>query len=76
METTGERIKRLRTAAGLSQVQLAERSGVPQGAISHYEADDYEPSLSSVRKLAPALGVEVGYLVNGGRLASGQRAEG
>ena len=53
----------LRTAAGLSQAELAERVGTTQSAISRLENADYEGhSLNMLRRVADALGsrIEVG----------------
>lgn len=50
----------LRTAAGLSQAELAERVGTTQSAISRLESADYEGhSLSMLRKIADALGAKI-----------------
>jgi transcriptional regulator with XRE-family HTH domain len=53
--TFGERLKAHREAAGLSQPQLAERSGVPVGTIRDYEQGRREPLLGAAAKLARAL---------------------
>ena len=50
-------LAKLRAAAGLSQEQLAELSGVGYGAISTYERGVHTPSPPNRRKLAAALGV-------------------
>lgn len=50
----------LRTAAGLSQAELAERVGTTQSAISRLESADYEGhSLSMLRRIAEALGAKI-----------------
>jgi DNA-binding XRE family transcriptional regulator len=56
---------RLRTAAGLTQGQLAERSGVSQPQISQLERAGQEPRLSTVLSLSRALGVDPGALLQG-----------
>lgn len=48
----------LRKAAGLTQRQLAARSGVQQADISRIEAGDANPTLATVAALAYALGAE------------------
>jgi transcriptional regulator with XRE-family HTH domain len=50
----------LRTRAGLSQAELAERVGTTQSAISRLESADYEGhSLSMLRRIAEALGAKI-----------------
>ena len=48
----------LRRAAGLTQRQLAARSGVQQADISRIEAGDANPTLATIAALAYALGAE------------------
>ena len=51
-----EMIYGARTAAGLSQAQLAERVGTTQSVISRLEDADYEGySLSTLQRIADAL---------------------
>ncbi len=50
-------LRRLRQAAGLSQVALAEASGISRRMIIAVEAGDANISLSSLDKLAVAMGV-------------------
>lgn len=50
----------LRTRAGLSQRELAERIGTTRSAISRLEDADYEGhSLSMLHRVAEALGTEI-----------------
>jgi transcriptional regulator with XRE-family HTH domain len=53
--TFGEKLKELRTQTGLTQVQLAELSGVPLGTIRDYEQGKRDPLLRTALKLAQAL---------------------
>jgi DNA-binding XRE family transcriptional regulator len=64
-EAFAANLVRLRTAAGLTQGQLAERSGVSQPQISQLERAAQEPRLSTVLALARALGVEPAALLPG-----------
>lgn len=57
--TIGEAMKAARKKAGLTQKQLAEKSGVTQPSISVYEQDERYPSLFIVTDLADALGITV-----------------
>lgn len=65
MSSTGERIKKLRRARGMTQVQLADRAGASSQVISNmersYTADLIRPEL--ITSLASALGTTVDYLL-------------
>jgi transcriptional regulator with XRE-family HTH domain len=60
-----ERIIILRLLRGLTQDQLAARSGLPRGSISIWEKGTNAPSHQAAPILADALGVPVGYLMYG-----------
>jgi transcriptional regulator with XRE-family HTH domain len=66
-ETFGQRLKRLRQAAGLSQAKLARAAGVPHGSLRNWEYDLREPLVSTAAKLARALGITVDALVENGQ---------
>jgi putative transcriptional regulator len=51
-----EKLKELRSAAGLTQAKLAELSGSSLGAIRDYEQGNRIPLLPAAVKLAHALG--------------------
>jgi transcriptional regulator with XRE-family HTH domain len=53
----GARLKELRTAAGLSQRDLAARAGVPHGLIATVEQNKSSPSVASLRKILDGLAV-------------------
>ncbi|WP_042417915.1 helix-turn-helix domain-containing protein [Streptacidiphilus anmyonensis] len=53
----GENLRRLRREAGMSQAALAETSGVSRRMIVNLEGGDTNISLSSLDRLAEALGV-------------------
>jgi len=55
----GERLKDLRVLRGLTQVQLADASGVPVGTLRDYEQGKRNPLLSNAQKLSKALRVSV-----------------
>lgn len=61
----GERITFLRTAASLSQGQLADRMGVSRQAVSKWENDISCPDPLRLIQLADALGADVEYLASG-----------
>lgn len=56
----GQELRQIRIEQGLSQSQLAERSGVHQAAISVFENGKQSMPLSKLEKVAAALGVELG----------------
>jgi transcriptional regulator with XRE-family HTH domain len=57
-------IRQRREEQGLSQLALAKKAGVAQGYISSLEAGEKKnPSIGVLRKLARALGVPVGELL-------------
>jgi putative transcriptional regulator len=62
-----DELRRLRKMKGLSQVELAERSGVSAYTITETETGQREPHGRTLRKLAAALGVEVADLFPKGR---------
>ena len=53
----GRRIKKRRIELGLTQDQLADASGVPQGTISRVEQGQSLPTLPNLLKLRVALGL-------------------
>ena len=54
-----ELVYRLRTEAGLTQAELAERMGTTQSAIARIEGGGSRPSLESLENLAAAVGQEL-----------------
>lgn len=63
--TLGRRLRALRLALGMSQVELARRIGRHQTAIGPYERDEYEPPREVVEKLALVLETSPEYLYFG-----------
>jgi transcriptional regulator with XRE-family HTH domain len=59
----GRNAARLRNAAGLTQEQLAERSGFSQQYISDLERGRCNPTIVTLYELATALGVSQVELV-------------
>lgn len=55
----GRNALRLRHASGLTQEQLAERSGLSQQYISGLESGKRNPTVVTLFELATALGAEV-----------------
>ena len=63
---TGRAVRQLRDAAGLSLRTLAERSGISASMISDIERGAKSPTVTTVVKLAQALGVGAAALIDGG----------
>ncbi len=61
--TLGSRIAQLRRDKGLTQVELAERLGVTQPAVSDYENDDIRIPADVVVQVATILGVSTDELL-------------
>ena len=62
-QTLGQRLRTLRQARGLTQVQLAKTSGITQRAISYYETDTGLPPATVAAALARALNVSTDELL-------------
>jgi transcriptional regulator with XRE-family HTH domain len=60
----GNTVRRLREAKGWSQEEMAEKAGLHRTYISGIERGIRNPTLTILFKLANALGVEPGTLVN------------
>ncbi len=60
-----ETLRAWREARGLSQRALAERAAMPYPMIARLELGQTDPRLSTLRRLAEALNVTVGELVDG-----------
>ncbi len=59
----GKRIRGIRERLGLSQEEVAERSGVPQESLSRIENGHRDPRLDTLRRLACALEMDVSALL-------------
>jgi transcriptional regulator with XRE-family HTH domain len=57
--TSADIVRIARQRAGLTQQQLADRSGHPRETIARWETGAREPSLSSLQKLADAANLEL-----------------
>jgi transcriptional regulator with XRE-family HTH domain len=75
----GMRLKELRKEARLTQIELAETSGVPQGTISRIESGSYKeiPPPEIINPLARSLSVDAGRLLEaaGFEMASGTESQ-
>ena len=62
-QALGARIAQARKAASLTQVQLAERLGIPQPQLASYEVGRRRVPVSMLLPLARALAVQVEALI-------------
>lgn len=56
VETAANVIRRARQTAGITQAELARRSGVAQPTISAYERGEHEPSFRTLQQLLACTG--------------------
>lgn len=63
--TVGERIKKIRLEKGMTQKQVAEKSGLFDSAIRKYEGGRQNPKLETLERIAAALEIDPYYLVFG-----------
>lgn len=65
MGTTGDRIREIREAKGLTQDQLSELAGLSKGFLSDVEHNNKNLSSQGLLRIANALGASVDYLLRG-----------
>jgi len=65
----GTRLREARVAAGLSQSELEELSGIPKARLSRYENGHVEPSIQTLARLSKALNVSEASLLGDERAA-------
>lgn len=63
-QTIGDRLERLLADRNWSQGELARRTGLTRSAISQLVQGATEPSLATIRKLAAALEVTEGEIID------------
>ena len=61
--TLGEKIRRIRSEKGLSQVALEKISGVNSKLLSKYENERIVPTADTLKKIAEALEISADYLI-------------
>jgi XRE family transcriptional regulator, regulator of sulfur utilization len=62
--TIGSNVRTLREMKGLSQGQLAKAAGCHQPDVSDLEHGRHEPTISFLRRIAAALGVNLSVLMS------------
>jgi len=65
MVRIGDNLKRLRTLRALTQAELAQKAYLTPATVVRIERNQAEPHMSTIRKLAEALGVDPAVLVKG-----------
>lgn len=58
-----EQIKKLRTACGITQVELAKSLGVTKQSVSNWENDNIQPSIDMLIRLAEFFQVSTDYML-------------
>ncbi|MBQ8207972.1 MAG: L-serine ammonia-lyase, iron-sulfur-dependent, subunit alpha [Clostridia bacterium] len=71
-----ERIRKFRIARGLSQIELGERLGVSNRAVSKWERGEAYPTVDTLGEIAQALGVLVDDLIPREEESKGEKLSG
>ena len=58
-----DNLKKARELKGLSQTELAKRSGLQPSAVSHFETGRRAPSFDNLKRLADTLEVTTDFLI-------------
>lgn len=59
----GDRIREARIAHGITQVELANLTGLAKSTIAGYEINNSEPDIARLQRLCEALKVDANYLL-------------
>jgi ribosome-binding protein aMBF1 (putative translation factor) len=62
LDYVGSRIKQARESAGLTQIELSQRAGLPQSHISRLENGQHSPSFVTLEKISKALDIPISQL--------------
>jgi ribosome-binding protein aMBF1 (putative translation factor) len=62
LDYVGGRIKQARESAGLTQIELSEKAGLPQSHISRLENGQHSPAFSTLMKISKALDIPISQL--------------
>lgn len=57
------RIRDLRTCAGMTQRELADKLGISGAAVAQWETGDKRPTVDNLERLADIFGVSVDYIL-------------
>lgn len=69
--TLGQRIRKTRVDAGLTQEGLARAAGVTLRAVSYWENDARSPSHDSLKRISAVTGCDLWWLIHGTGFAPG-----
>ena len=58
----GERIKKMRIAAGFSQIKLAKKLGIAQSTLSGYETNFSMPNYDIIEKIAKICEFDIAFI--------------
>lgn len=64
--TFGEKLKKARKEAGLTQEQLAERLNVSRSAVAKWETDKGMPDIDNLKIISELVDVSIDYLLDEG----------
>ena len=73
MATFSERLRQLRKAAGLSQMEFSKRIGVSKSSVNMYERGEREPNLETLQHIADFFQVDIGYLLGNPEISAPER---
>lgn len=59
----GKTLARIRRAKGITQAELAERIGITQPNVSHYEKETFRPNSEMLQRIAQVLDVSTDVLL-------------
>lgn len=62
-----ERLKNTRKEHGLTQMELAEKAGIAVNSVRLYESGKVVPKLDTIAKIARAMGLYAGDLIDAGQ---------
>jgi len=65
----GDLIAQIRRTSGLSQAEIARRSGLQSSVLSAYEHGRRQPSVSALARIAAAAGMQLDLAVSPGAVA-------
>lgn len=70
-----ERLRTIRKEHGLTQAELAEKAGIAVNSVRLYESGKVIPKLDTIAKIARAMGLYAGDLVDAGQWGQVQPGE-
>jgi len=63
MANYSERLRQLRTARGLSQMEFSKQIGISKSSVNMYERGEREPNLETLERIADFFDVDLSYLL-------------